>query len=86
MEQDNQSMFFELQGKTYEVVRQLAVEDELSLGVALDRLVAKGVKMVNFERVGDESDKKSLDTSSTKLEVIHEQIDKVIEALKVAKL
>ncbi len=86
MEQENQSMYFELQGRTYEVVRQLAVEDELSLGSALDLLVAKGVKMVNFERVGDESSKKSLDSLTTKLDVVHEQIDRVIEALKVARL
>ncbi len=42
--------------------------------------------MVNFERVGDEADKRSLDSLEAKLDVIHEQVDKVIESLKVARL
>ena len=86
MTEDERNILIQIEGVTYDAVLQLAVEEELSIASSLDLLVAKGVKMVNFERVGDDKSTSILNGLSAKLETIEKQIDLALEKLRTSRL
>ncbi|MDJ0571102.1 MAG: hypothetical protein QNJ53_18920 [Pleurocapsa sp. MO_192.B19] len=67
-------------------MHRLAIEEDLSISSALDRLIVKGADMLNIERVGSDASTSTLNGLSAKLNVIEKQIDLALEKLKTARL